>query len=110
MVGWNVAATQLVAERVLYKISNLVYFTSATVFTVNDYDEHVECLYECMLLPLCMINNHVCMFQFKAFCFSILCTYMFMGQFAQIFNVMVTSSSLVGGLGTLHQLTLSGDK
>ena len=43
-----------------YKISNLVYFTSATLFTVNDYDEHVECLYECMLLPLCMTNNCIC--------------------------------------------------
>ena len=31
-----------------YKISNLVYFTSAILFTVNDYDEHVECLYERM--------------------------------------------------------------
>ena len=49
MVGWNVAATQLVVERVLYKISNLVYFTSAILFTVNDYDEHVECLYKRML-------------------------------------------------------------
>ena len=42
MVVWNVAATQLVAERVRYKISNLVYFTSAILITVNDYDEHVE--------------------------------------------------------------------
>ena len=42
MVGWNVAAMYLVVERVLYKISNLVYFTSTTIFTVNDYDEHVE--------------------------------------------------------------------
>ena len=42
MVWWYVAATQLVAERVLYKISNLVYFTSAIMFTGNDYDEHVE--------------------------------------------------------------------
>ena len=42
MVGWNVAVTQLVVEQVLYKISNLVYFTSAIMFTVNDYDEHVE--------------------------------------------------------------------
>ena len=25
-----------------YKISNLVYFTSAILFTVNDYDGHVE--------------------------------------------------------------------
>ena len=49
MVGWNIAETQLVAERVLYKISNLVYFTFAILFTVNDYDEHVECLYEHML-------------------------------------------------------------
>ena len=48
MVGWNVAAMQLVVERALYKISNLVYFTSAILFTVNDYDEHVECLYERM--------------------------------------------------------------
>ena len=49
MVWWNAAVTQLVAERVLYKINNLVYFTSAILFTVNDYDEHVECLYERML-------------------------------------------------------------
>ena len=48
MVGWNVAAMQLVVKRVLYKISNLVYFTSAILFTVNDHDEHVECLYEHM--------------------------------------------------------------
>ena len=31
-----------------YKISNLVYFTSAILFIVNDCDEHVECLYERM--------------------------------------------------------------
>ena len=67
MVGWNIAAMQLVAERVLYKISNFVYFNSAILITVNEYDEHVECLYECMLLPLCMINDHVYMFQFKHF-------------------------------------------
>ena len=36
MVGWNVAVTWLVAERVPYKISNLVYFTSAIIFTVNE--------------------------------------------------------------------------
>ena len=46
-------------EQALYKISNFGYFTSAILFTVNDHDEHVDCLYECMLLPLCMINNHV---------------------------------------------------
>ena len=48
MVGWNVAVTQLVAERVVYKISNLIYFSSAILFTIKDYDEHVECLYERM--------------------------------------------------------------
>ena len=48
MVGQNVAVTQRVAEQVLYKISNIVYFTSAILFTVNDYDEHVEYLYERM--------------------------------------------------------------
>ena len=48
MVGWNVAAMQLVAEQALHKISKLVYFTSAILFTVNECDEHVECLYECM--------------------------------------------------------------
>ena len=31
-----------------YKISNLVYFTSAILFTINECDEHVECLFECM--------------------------------------------------------------
>ena len=48
MVGWNVVVTQLVAERVLHKISDLVHFTSAIIFFVNECDEHVECLYECM--------------------------------------------------------------
>ena len=42
MVGWNVAATQLVADRALHKISDLVHFTSATIITINYYDEHVE--------------------------------------------------------------------
>ena len=46
MVGWNVAMTQLVAERVVYERSNLVYFTFAILFIVNDYDEHVGFLYE----------------------------------------------------------------
>ena len=48
MVGCNVPAMYLVAGQVLHKISNLVYFTSAIIFTVNDYDDHVECLDECM--------------------------------------------------------------
>ena len=42
MGGWNVAATQLVAERVHHKISDFVHFTSSTIITVNYYDEHVE--------------------------------------------------------------------
>ena len=49
MVGWNVAVTQLVAERVLHKISNLVHFTSAIIFSLNECDDHVECLFERML-------------------------------------------------------------
>ena len=48
MVGWNVAVMYLVARRVLYEIINLVYFTYAIIFTINEYDEHVECLYERM--------------------------------------------------------------
>ena len=48
MVGWNVAATYLVAEQVLHKISNIVYFTFATILYLNECDEHVECLYEHM--------------------------------------------------------------
>ena len=42
MVGWNVAATQLVAERVHHKISDLVYFTSEILIPVNECNEHVE--------------------------------------------------------------------
>ena len=48
MVGWNVAATQLVAERVLHKISDLVHFASEIIISVNEFDEHVECLQERM--------------------------------------------------------------
>ena len=45
MVGWNVVAGCGTSS---YKISNLVYFISAILFTVNDCDEHVEFFYECM--------------------------------------------------------------
>ena len=53
MVGWDVAATQLVAEQAPYKISKFVYFTSAIPFTVNDHDEHVNactnvCCFRCV--------------------------------------------------------------
>ena len=61
MVGWNVAATYLVVDRVLHKISDLFIFTSATIFSVNDMMNLLnECLCECMLIPLCMINNYRC--------------------------------------------------
>ena len=48
MVGWNVAVMQLVAGRVLYEISNLDHFVFVFILIVNDYDEHVEFLYEHM--------------------------------------------------------------
>ena len=85
------------------KISNIVYFTSAILFTVNDYDEHVEFLYECMLFPLCMKNNCICVCSTSMHSVSaILCTYVFMGLVAWMVNAMVASSSSVGGSGTLQ--------
>ena len=48
MVGWNIAATQLVVGRVHHKISDLAYFTSATLFSVNKCYEHVEWMLEGM--------------------------------------------------------------
>ena len=50
MVGWNVAVTQLVADRVIHKISALVHFYFCNYITANDYNEHVECLFEHMLV------------------------------------------------------------
>ena len=61
--GWVERCSDVAGCRMSsYKISNLVYFTSVFLFTINYHDEHVECLYDCMFLLLCMINNHVCMF------------------------------------------------
>ena len=58
--------------RVLHKISNLVYFTSTILFTVNECDEHVECLYERMIASTVYDRQlHLCMFYFNAFCLSI---------------------------------------
>ena len=76
MVGWNIAATQLVADRVHHKISDFVHFTSAILISVNEIDEHVKCTHACMnavgfplsmmfKLHLCMINNLVCLLQFN---------------------------------------------
>ena len=65
MVGWNVAATWLVADRVHHKISDFIHFTSAILISVNEIDEHVKlntCMYECCCFPLCMrIKLHLCM-------------------------------------------------
>ena len=67
-----------------------------------------ECLYECMLFPLCMIN--ICIYVYSTSMhlvisilfqhFSILCLHMFMGLVARMVNAMVASSSPVGGMGT----------
>ena len=44
-----------------YKISNLVYFTPAIILLLmNMVNMLNECLYECMLLLVCMINNYIC--------------------------------------------------
>ena len=72
MVGWNVAAMQLVVKQVLHKISDLVDFTSAIIFYVNECDEHVECLQERMFASAVYDKQlHLCMFHFNALCFSI---------------------------------------
>ena len=42
MVGWNVAATSLVADPVHHKISDFLHFTSAILISVNGIDEHVK--------------------------------------------------------------------
>ena len=56
-----------------------------------------------MLLPLCMINVHVCMILVQSILFQhFIWMYMFMGLVARMVNAMVASSSLVGGSGTLH--------
>ena len=48
--GWVERCSDIAGCRTSsHKISNLVYFTSTILFTINDYDEHVEWLYECML-------------------------------------------------------------
>ena len=42
-IGWVERCSDVVGYGTSsYKISNLVYFTSAILFAVNDYDEHVE--------------------------------------------------------------------
>ena len=41
--GWVERCSDVASCRMSsYKISNLVYFASAILFSVNDYDEHVE--------------------------------------------------------------------
>ena len=69
MVGWNVAATQLVADRGHHKISDFVRFTSATVMSVNEYEMNMlnECWLKCMMFPLCMLNECICVCYAMAF-------------------------------------------
>ena len=57
MVGWNVAVMQLVVDRVLHKISDLVHFTSTTLFSVNKNDEHVERMLVGMYVVFAMSNK-----------------------------------------------------
>ena len=55
MVGWNIAATQLVLRQVLYKISNPIHFASTITFTIYslmDRDEHVDAGMNVCLIPL----------------------------------------------------------
>ena len=55
MVGWNVAVTQLVAERVLYKISNIVYFTFVIIFTLMNM---MNMLNECTFASAVYVNDY----------------------------------------------------
>ena len=61
MVGWNVAATQLVADRVHPKISDPVFYLCNSIFTVNENEMNMlkECLFECMMFPLCLVDNYI---------------------------------------------------
>ena len=57
MVGWNVAVTQLVADRVLHKISDLVYYTSATLISINEMMNMMNAsMTECCWFLLCVMN------------------------------------------------------
>ena len=47
--GWVERCSDVAGcETNYYKISNLVHFTSAIIFSINECDEHVEFLYESM--------------------------------------------------------------
>ena len=88
MVGWNVAATQLVAGRVLYKISNLVYFTSAIIITVNEYNEHVAFLIECMFASAMYMKDYasqyvLCFKNFISALYACSCSW---GYFSRMFG------------------------
>ena len=58
MVGWNVAAMQLVAGQVLYEISILVHFASTFTLLINEYDEHVVCLNERMFASAMYMKDY----------------------------------------------------
>ena len=62
-----------------------------------------ECLYECKLLLLCMINNYICVCSTSMHSISaFLLMHMFMGLPAWMVNSMVASFSSVGGSGMLQ--------
>ena len=66
-----------------------------------------ECLYEWMLLPLCMRNSCICVWSTSMhYVLSFLWVHMFMGLVARMVNAMVAFSSPIGGLGT-WQLVVS---
>ena len=52
----------MVTEKSFHKISDFVHFTSATVNSVNENEMNMlkECLLECMMFPLCMLNECIC--------------------------------------------------
>ena len=52
MVGWNVAATYLVAEQVLHKISNIVYSTPAIILLLMNMVNMLNACMNICLLPL----------------------------------------------------------
>ena len=94
-------------SEVFIRLVILSIFTSATIFTINDMMNMLnECLCECMLIQLCMINNYNCVWYtialvhvllqcivFQHSVSAILCMYMLMGLLARVVRVWVTSSS-----------------
>ena len=68
MVGWNVAATQLVVGVLIHKISILV-FKSLQLHLIINYNEHVKFLNVCFCFH-CMVMMYAC-FSSKHFNFYV---------------------------------------